>query len=56
MAAVAAGVALPSEAIVFLNRLSDALFVVARWLGRALGAAEIPWRQAWSPEAGGTTP
>ncbi len=33
------------EAIVrLLNRLSDYLFVLARYVGRQTGAAEIPWR------------
>ena len=56
VAAAAAGVVLPGEAIVYLNRLSDFLFVVARWVGRALGEPEVPWRQAWPPVAGGTGP
>ncbi len=41
--AAAAGVALPRSAIVYLNRLSDLLFVLARWSGRALGGAEVIW-------------
>ncbi len=56
VAAAAAGVAVPGEAVVYLNRLSDFLFVAARWLGRALGAPEVPWRQAWPPTAGETGP
>ena len=54
VAAAAAGVVLPGEAVVYLNRLSDLLFVASRWVGRALGAPEVPWRQAWPPAAGGT--
>jgi cob(I)alamin adenosyltransferase len=27
----------------FLNRLSDALFVLARWLNHASGSGDIPW-------------
>ena len=33
----------PSEAIQYLNRLSDALFVWSRWANRALGAPEVLW-------------
>ena len=29
--------------IVFLNRLSDALFVLARWVAQALGEPEVLW-------------
>ena len=36
--------ALPEIILRYLNRLSDLLFVLARWLGKALGAEEIPWR------------
>lgn len=28
----------------FLNRLSDALFVLARWLNRRAGVPDVPWR------------
>ena len=31
--------------IVFLNRLSDALFVLARWVAQALGEAEVLWER-----------
>lgn len=42
----------PAEAVKYLNRLSDALFVHSRWASHALGAAEV----LWSPNAsaGGT--
>lgn len=33
----------PSEAIQYLNRLSDALFIWSRWVNHALGAAESLW-------------
>jgi len=33
----------PAEAIRYLNRLSDALFVWSRWANHALGAAEVLW-------------
>ena len=33
----------PPEAIRYLNRLSDALFVWSRWAGHAVGAAETLW-------------
>jgi cob(I)alamin adenosyltransferase len=29
--------------IKYLNRLSDYLFVLSRWLGKKTGAEEIPW-------------
>jgi cob(I)alamin adenosyltransferase len=34
---------LPPEAVRYLNRLSDALFVWSRWASRAAGAAETLW-------------
>ena len=35
--------AVPPEAVRYLNRLSDALFVWSRWASHAAGAAEILW-------------
>ena len=35
---------LPETIVRYLNRLSDLLFVLARWLGQTLGAEEIPWK------------
>lgn len=35
---------LPESVVRYLNRLSDLLFVLARWLGHTLGAEEIPWK------------
>ncbi len=35
---------LPGSVVRYLNRLSDLLFVLARWLGHTLGAEEIPWK------------
>jgi cob(I)alamin adenosyltransferase len=34
---------IPAEAIRYLNRLSDALFVWSRWVNHVLGAPEILW-------------
>ena len=34
----------PEEAVRYLNRLSDALFVWSRWASRALNADEVLWR------------
>ena len=31
------------KVIQYLNRLSDYLFVLSRWLGQKIGAEEIPW-------------
>ena len=36
-------------ALAYLNRLSDALFVWARWINDALGAPEHPWNHAPTP-------
>ena len=33
-----------TEITVFLNRLSDYLFVLSRWLTLKLGAKEVPWK------------
>ncbi len=33
----------PSEAVAYLNRLSDALFVWSRWVNHVLGVAETLW-------------
>jgi cob(I)alamin adenosyltransferase len=40
---IAAEEPVPEIILRYLNRLSDLLFVLARWLGYRLGAAEIPW-------------
>jgi cob(I)alamin adenosyltransferase len=37
---------LPDGALVYLNRLSDALFVLARWLNAEAGVRDTPWRAA----------
>ncbi len=34
----------PELIIQYLNRLSDFLFVLARYIGHSKGAAEVPWR------------
>ena len=34
---------LPDEALQYLNRLSDALFVWSRWVNHVLGAGEVLW-------------
>ena len=36
--------AIPPEAVRYLNRLSDALFVWSRWANHALGASEVLWK------------
>jgi len=33
----------PGEAVRYLNRLSDALFVFSRWANHVLGAPEVLW-------------
>lgn len=37
--------ALDPAAIVYLNRLSDLLFVMARWLNRQAGVEDVLWRR-----------
>jgi cob(I)alamin adenosyltransferase len=41
--ALARDEAVPPEAIQYLNRLSDALFVWSRWANHVLGVAEVLW-------------
>lgn len=36
--------AVPEIVIRYLNRLSDLLFMLARWTGQRLNVAEIPWK------------
>jgi cob(I)alamin adenosyltransferase len=45
----------PAEAVRYLNRLSDALFVWSRWANHMLGADEVLWRpnEAASAKDGG---
>ena len=47
LVALAREESVPSEAIGYLNRLSDALFVWSRWVNKVLGASET----IWSPNA-----
>ncbi|MBZ0206707.1 MAG: cob(I)yrinic acid a,c-diamide adenosyltransferase [Flavobacteriales bacterium] len=41
---LAAEEAVPAITIRYLNRLSDLLFVLARWTGNRLNVVEIPWK------------
>lgn len=41
---IAAQEQLPEVIVRYLNRLSDLLFVLARWSGHTLNAPEIPWK------------
>lgn len=41
---IAAQEQLPEVIVRYLNRLSDLLFVLARWAGHTLHAPEIPWK------------
>ena len=43
----------PPEALRYLNRLSDALFVWSRWVNHAAGAPETLWEP--NASAGGTS-
>jgi cob(I)alamin adenosyltransferase len=42
--ALAVDEAVPAGALIFLNRLSDALFTMARAANRAAGLPDVPWR------------
>jgi cob(I)alamin adenosyltransferase len=53
--ALARDEAVPPEAIQYLNRLSDALFVWSRWANHVLGVAEVLWEPNQSA-AGRTAP
>ncbi len=46
---LAAAEEMPPEAIRYLNRLSDALFVWSRWASRALEAPEVLWEPNQDP-------
>ncbi|MFI5204924.1 MAG: cob(I)yrinic acid a,c-diamide adenosyltransferase [Flavobacteriales bacterium] len=35
---------IPAHVIIYLNRLSDYFFVLARYLGKLTGSTEIPWK------------
>ena len=41
--ALARGESVPAEAVRYLNRLSDALFVWSRWASHVIGAPETLW-------------
>jgi cob(I)alamin adenosyltransferase len=42
--ALAADETVPAGALIFLNRLSDYLFTLARAANRAAGLPDVPWR------------
>ena len=44
VAALAAAAPVPSSILAYLNRLSDLLFVLARYVNKAEGRRETPWR------------
>ena len=50
--AAAATIAVPPAVIVWLNRLSDWLFVAARWINDAAGVPETPWTAAADDDEG----
>ena len=47
--------AVPREAVHYLNRLSDALFVWSRWANHVLGVAEVLWEPNEAASARQTT-
>ncbi len=38
------GEELPTNGLIFLNRLSDYFFVLARWLNKKMNVGETPWK------------
>ena len=48
--ALARGDALPGGVLVHLNRLSDYLFVAARWTNHVLGRPDVTWPPAQGPQ------
>jgi len=48
--AASATIAVPADAIRWLNRLSDWLFTAARWAQSTAGRADVPWRPAGAAE------
>ena len=55
LVALARTESVPEEAIRYLNRLSDALFVWSRWANHALGAAETLWAPNAAASGSGET-
>ncbi len=49
VAAEEAGEGVGEAVVVYLNRLSDWLFVAARWANRRAGVAEAPWHAGEGP-------
>jgi cob(I)alamin adenosyltransferase len=45
--------AVSAELVKFLNRLSDALFVFARWMAKKQGEAELLWERESAPSTKG---
>ena len=45
--------AVSTELVKFLNRLSDALFVFARWMAKKQGEAELLWERVSAPSTKG---
>ncbi len=43
LALASSGQDVPGGAVAYLNRLSDLLFVLARWLNRQAGVADVRW-------------
>jgi cob(I)alamin adenosyltransferase len=43
---LAAAETISPNTVVYLNRLSDLLFVLARWSNRRAGIADIPWQKS----------
>ena len=39
-----------AEIIIYLNRLSDLLFVLSRWANQAAGQTDVEWRQNATPK------
>lgn len=55
LVALAREESVPPDAIRYLNRLSDALFVWSRWVNHALGVPEVLWAPNEAASAGPTS-
>lgn len=42
----AEGTPISPETVIYVNRLSDLLFVLARWVNRRAGVGDVPWQKS----------
>jgi cob(I)alamin adenosyltransferase len=48
--ALCENVPVSAEIVIYLNRLSDLLFVLARSVNRAAGQSDVEWQQSTTPK------